>query len=256
MTSNTQPIQEFIQALSSQLDAAQRALSLKASNLNLPLSFALKEIAFDLRAQVEFAGAEVRIRPAGPGDPSASTIRFGLTTITRPMIEENAPPPVIDKGEETLDHVDLTAEEKRRLEWAGVRSVDQLRDLQARGTDREVGRIASLPVDRLRAALVRAAAHPMVLHVLPVAPAAGDADGPPLLRVRGHNLLQDDPPRVTIAGEPVKVVSAAAQELVIAPLAHQLSGRLVVETAPGATAGTVFDLSGPTARPVSNGGAS
>jgi hypothetical protein len=49
---------------------------------------------------------------------------------------------------------------------------------------------------------------------------------------------------VTIGGESVSVVGAGAQELVIAPLAHQFSGRVVVETAPSESAESAFDLSG------------
>src|SRR4051794_3442578 len=82
------PLEQFIQALTSQLDRAQNTLALKA-RAGLPLTFAVKELSLDLRTHVEMVGSVVRLRPAGPGDVDASTVHLSLTTITRPMIEEN-----------------------------------------------------------------------------------------------------------------------------------------------------------------------
>jgi hypothetical protein len=62
------------------------------------------------------------------------------------------------------------------------------------------------------------------------------SDALPLIRVRGHNLVRDGMPKVSIGGEPVNVVEAGRRELVIAPLAHQLGGTLEIETAPGVVA--------------------
>ena len=65
----TLPLEHFIQAVQSQLDKAQAAMAMKARNLNLPLTFAIKDITLDLRAHVEFARNEIRIRPAGRPTP-------------------------------------------------------------------------------------------------------------------------------------------------------------------------------------------
>src|SRR6185295_19091005 len=86
------PIEQFIQALQTQLDRAQTAMAIKAENLDLPLTFAVKDLSLELRTHVEVVRSEVRIRPAGPGDGDASTLHLALTTITRPMIKENAQP--------------------------------------------------------------------------------------------------------------------------------------------------------------------
>ncbi|MGH7451623.1 MAG: hypothetical protein ACRENG_09785, partial [bacterium] len=61
---NSLPIEQFIQALTSQLDRAQDALRLKA--VNRPLTFAVKDLTLDLRSHLEISGSVVRIRPAGP----------------------------------------------------------------------------------------------------------------------------------------------------------------------------------------------
>jgi hypothetical protein len=238
----TLPLEPFIQAVQSQLDNAQTAMAMKARNLNLPLTFAIKDITLDLRAHVEFARSEIRIRPAGPADKDASVFHLVFTAITRPMIEENAIAFSDTPGETTLDELEgeLSDEERKRLEWSGVRTVDKLRELQAQGAGRTVERITGLPADRLRRALARSAA-PMVVDVSPADPAAG-ADLPMRVRLRGRNFVQGGPPRVTIGGEPVSVLSADPTEIVIAPHAHQLAGQVTVSTAPELSASTAFDL--------------
>jgi hypothetical protein len=241
---NGLPIEQFIQALTTQLDHAQSAMAVKAKNLNLPLTFALKDIALDLRAHVEVVKSEVRIRPAGAGDGNASTIRLALTTITKPMIEENAAAMPVDPEGPSLKEVvgdDFTDEDRKKLEWAGVQTVAQLRHLQETGADRTIERVTSLPVERLRRALQRAAA-PSISHVLPQTLDGGTTGERILLSVRGTRLLQGKPPQVTIGGEPVGVVKANDSEILLAPHAGQMSGDLIVETQPGSKASVAFDL--------------
>src|SRR5262249_41474784 len=160
-------------------------------NMNLPLTFAIKDISIDLRAHVDMVQSEVRIRPAGAGDRDASLLRLSLSSITRPMIDENAPPIVVDKEGPSLKEVlgeDLTEEDRKKLEWAGVQTVAQLRRLQESGADAVVERVTSLPVDRLRRALQRASA-PIVSHVLPDAIDQPEGREPmTILRVGGTNL--------------------------------------------------------------------
>jgi hypothetical protein len=85
----TLPFEHFIQAVQSQLDNAQTAMAVKARNLNLPLTFAIKDITLDLRAHVEFARSEIRIRPAAPE-------RQGSEPLS-PRVHGNHPPD--DRGE-------------------------------------------------------------------------------------------------------------------------------------------------------------
>jgi hypothetical protein len=240
----TLPFEHFIQAVQSQLDNAQTAMAVKARNLNLPLTFAIKDITLDLRAHVEFARSEIRIRPAAPSDKEASLFHLVFTAITRPMIEENAVAFSEAPEERSIDDLkdDLTDDERRRLEWVGVRTVSKLREIEQQGAAQTVGRVTNLPVDRLRRALQRASA-PVIDHVLPLQPSAGDAaDVPTLLRVRGRNLMRDAAPKVTVAGEAVSVVNANEREVVIAPKAHQMAGELTIEPSPQLAATMAFDL--------------
>jgi hypothetical protein len=222
-------IEEFIQALTSQLDRAQSTLAVKARN-GLPLTFAVKDITLDLRANLEVHAGAVHIYPAGPADKEASVLHLSLTTITRPMIEENTLHVAAELDEPSLREVlgdTMTEEEQRRLEWAGIHTATQLRDLERQGGENAVERVSSIPALRLRQALERAS-QPLIRRV--TAPEHG------LLRVHGINLMKDQPPDVRIGGEPVAVVEASEKQLVLAPLAHQLGGVLELETTPGSRA--------------------
>ena len=84
------PFDLFIQALTEQLDRAQATMALKARVGKLPLTFAVKDVQLDLRAFVGFVDDELFVRPAAPGESEASTLKLSLTTITKPMIEENS----------------------------------------------------------------------------------------------------------------------------------------------------------------------
>jgi hypothetical protein len=216
-------------------------MAVKARNLNLPLTFAIKDITLDLRAQVEFTAGEIRIRPAGATDTQASLFHLVFTAITRPMIEENAIAFSDNPRDRSIDELgdELSDEDRRKLEWVGVRTVAKLQELSAQGGERTVGRVTSLPVDRLRKALARASA-PLVETIMPVR--SGAEDNPPMLRVRGRNLVREGPPRVMMGGEPVAVVKSSADELLLAPGPHQWAGELSVETAPMASAAMAFDL--------------
>ncbi len=240
------PIEEFIQALQTQLDRAQTAMAMKAENLDLPLTFAVKDLSLDLRTHVEVVRSEIRIRPASAGDRDASNLHLALTTITRPMIKENAKPMSVVPDEPSLKEAvgdQLTDEEQKRLEWAGVHTVAQLRKLTDSGAGKEVERVANLPVDRLRQALVRAS-HPFVASVESDPNSNADqVTTDPLVRIRGRNLLGRGLPRVSIGGQQVNVLKATDREILIAPESHhRLSGMLSIETEPGRVAEKAIDL--------------
>jgi hypothetical protein len=244
------PLEDFIQAVQAQLDNAQARMTLKAQNDSLPLTFAVKDISLDLRAHVEVQQGEVRIQPAGANDGDASVFHLVFTAITKPMIDENAVQLSVDSEEDpgidTLGDA-LDEEDRQRLERIGVRTVSKLRDLQRQGLERSVGRVTSLPIDKLRGALARAS-RPMVHEVEPDADYSDGADDAGALRarlrVRGRNLLKDGaPPRVTIAGEPVGVLRATDNELLLAAAPHQFAGQMSLAHDARDPAELFFDLS-------------
>jgi hypothetical protein len=238
------PLEQFIQALTSQLDRAQETLALKA-RAGLPLTFAVKDLTIDLRTHVGMSGSVVHIHPAGAGDSNASVLHLALTTITRPMIEENTASLDAEKGPSVQEALGdkLGEEEVRRLEWAGIRSVNQLRELQRDTGAETIGRVSQLPVDRLRAALA-AAAQPHVSDVLPHpgSGADGSPEAPPPLRIRGWNLRDGGEPQVRIGGREARVLEASDSELLVQPDEHVTAGTVEVRTAPHLSVAASFDL--------------
>lgn len=237
-------LEDFIQAVQSQLDNAQAAMAIKARNLNLPLTFAIKDINLDLRAHVEFADSEIRIRPAAAGEKEASVFHLVFTAITRPAIEENAIAFAADPDDQPLEELgdELTTDERKRLEWAGVRTVKQFQEAQEGGAVHTIGRVTNLPVERLRKALERAST-PLVQRVEPVMP-AGNGGEPPLIRVTGRNLVRNGAfPQVRIGDRPVSILKSASNELLLAPDADQWAGELSLQPAPALSTAMSFDLS-------------
>ena len=228
------PFDVFIQALTEQLDKAQASMALKARVGKLPLTFAVKEVSLDLRAFVNLVDDDVFIRPAGPGDAEASTVKLALTTITKPMIEENAvdfrpEDPKFSIREALGDTV--SEDEQRRLERIGVRTVSQLAELRRTAGADVVARLARMPVNRLQQALL-AASVPRVSQVpaqRELTDGVGQSDdtagggqrAPGLLRMRAPLAARGRLPRVRAAGIEVPVVEAHDGEIVLAPHATQ-----------------------------------
>ena len=222
------PFDVFISSLTEQLDRAQASMALKARVAKLPLTFAVKDVSLDLRAFVQLVDDDVFVRPAGPGDTEASTIKLTLTTITRSMVEENA----IDfkTGEPQFSlreamHGQLSDEDQRRLERIGVRTVEELTDLRKTAGADVVARLARMPVNRLQQALLAAAAP----RVTQVEPAASNGDGGGQRSQAGMRMHLQAPglragrvPFVRAAGQDVPVVESHDGRIVLAPYATQL----------------------------------
>ena len=208
LTNGAVALEDFIQAVQSQLDTAQTRMTLKAQNDRLPLTFAIRDISMDLKAHVELAQGEVRIRPAGPADTDPTVLRMVFTAITKPMIDENAVQLALDdKDDVPLSALgdELDEDERRRLEGIGVRTVAKLNEMQKRGLGGSVGRITRLPMDKLESVLSRAT-RPMVDDIAGEGEPSGSDELRQRLRVKGKNMLRDGaPPRVSIGGRPVNV---------------------------------------------------
>ena len=216
------PIEEFIQALSSQLDRAQTALAVKA-RFGMPLTFAVKDISIDLRAHISMRQSRILVTPAGPNDAGGSIIHLALTSITKPMIQENTLE--LDPDEPNLQEVlgeDISDEERRRLEWAGIRTVSQLRELEREGGENVVEQVAQIPAMRLRAAL-RHASRPRINDI---------QQDEASLRIKGTNLKRRAAPQVRIGNRPVNILQANEKEIIV-ERPQVMSGILAVETEPG-----------------------
>ncbi|MGH8077206.1 MAG: hypothetical protein ACREPE_07780, partial [Lysobacter sp.] len=163
------PFDLFIQALTEQLDKAQASMAIKARVGKMPLTFAVKDVSIDLRAFVQMIDDDIYLRPAGPGESEASTIKLALTTITKSMVEENAvdfaaEDPQFSLKEALGDRISDT--EQRQLERIGVRTVTQLNELKRTAGADVIARLSRMPVNRLQQALLQAAV-PRVTRVEP-----------------------------------------------------------------------------------------
>jgi len=239
------PVEEFLQALTAQLDRAQDALALKVSGTNRPLTWALKDLSIDLHVFVEVSDTgKVLWRSAGPNEQGASTVHLDLTTITAPMVAENSFAYHEDVDPRPLEQLGgaapLDEDDARKLEWMGVRTVGQLRRLDPL----QVQAVMNIPVNRLQAALA-AAAEPAVVHQEVI-----ERDGNRLLALHGANLAptaKGSVPEVRLAGTPVEVVEQSPRRLLVRPLPTHVGGPFEVIANGKRTAG-VFDLGPPAGR--------
>ena len=236
------PFDVFIQALTLQLDKAQASMAMKARVARLPLTFAVKDVTLDLRAFVRMINDELWVRPSGPGDSEASTIKLALTTVTKPMIDENAvgfqaDDPKFSLREALGDHI--SEEDRHRLEMIGVQTVQQLQDLRSAAGADVVARLARMPVNRLQQAMLAAGA-PRVTAIASVAapitatPSLSPAE-PPI----AHVSLQTPAmrlgrlPTVRVQGEAVPVLHHDGEHLILGPRVSQLGLDAVLDYGDG-----------------------
>jgi hypothetical protein len=221
-------VEDFLDAVSAQLDRTQDSLAAKAKVR--PLMFALRQFSIDLQVFVTMdPDGNVRLRSAAPGEAGASTLKLDFTTITRPMVEENTVSIAMAQSP-TLSEAGLDPQQQRALERVGVHNVGQLQALRASGSSVDgIARLTDglVPADRLRAAL--RSGRPEIFHVAPVPPAPAaappaPAPAPPVLvpagtrrlQLSGRNLLAGGVvPRVNLAGQPLEVSAAEDDGLVV-----------------------------------------
>jgi hypothetical protein len=201
-------VEEFLQAIASQLDRTQDALAFKA--VNRPLTYAIKDFTLGLQVFVEMDGeGNVRFRHSGPNETGASTVHIGFTTITRPMIEENTvalsqtrAPSLADAG--------FGQAERQQLERLGVRNVAQLRRLGSSSGTAAVSRLTQIPVARLRAALQPGQPRVATVRAFPEKPAPVD-DGATTVdqTIEPHPFVAPAPSLVERAAQPPRVIRLA-----------------------------------------------
>jgi len=159
-------VEDFIDAITSQLDRVQDALRIKA--VNRPLTYALKDLALELKVFVELdAAGRVRFRTSSANEAGASVVHLAFTTITKPMIEENTVSLAVSRSP-SLQEAGMDDAEARRFERLGIRNVAELQNLGKSTGVAAVSRLSDVPADRLRLAL--GAIKPRVDTIVPVPP--------------------------------------------------------------------------------------
>jgi len=247
-------VEDFLEAITAQLDRTQDALRIKA--VNRPLTYAIREFNLDLKVFVEMdKEGNVRFRSGGANEEGASTVRIGFTTMTRPMVEENTVS-MAETSSPSLDELGLHGEERKKLERMGVRNATQLRRLKASAGAPTMARLSGVPLERLRNALDRS--KPQIRSITPVntQPAQQPSKTtPPLdekinrlaktpilrlspsaqsLELGGSNLLSDGaPPDIRLNGLSLPI-HIAEDHRIVAHLPHGAqAGVLEVETSEG-----------------------
>lgn len=158
------PVEDFLEAITSQLDRTQDALRLKA--VTRPLTYAIRDFSMDLKVFVELApDGKVMFRPSAADDTGSSVVHIGFTTVNRTMIEENTVSLSAVKSP-SLGELGLDEQERRQLEKLGIRNASQLEQLKRTTGENTVARYSGLPVSRLRQALAQG--RPSVKTVHPV----------------------------------------------------------------------------------------
>lgn len=158
------PVEDFLEAITNQLDRTQDALRLKS--VTRPLTYAIRDFSMELKVYVDLTpDGRVLFRPSAADDAGASVVHIGFTTVNRTMIEENTVSLSAVRSP-TLDELGLDKEERRQLERLGVRNAAQLDQLKRTTGESTVARYSGLPVSRLRQAMAQG--RPSVATVTPI----------------------------------------------------------------------------------------
>lgn len=223
-------VEEFLQSLTNQLDRAQDMLAVKAL-AGRPLTWALRDLALELRVFVAVDGAgRVVMRSAGPNESGASTVHLNLTTVTRPMVEENTLAIEREPDPRSLHDLEssanLSQEDRRKLELAGIRTVGQLKKVASEAPPQTMENLIGIPVLRL-GSLLEASSRPIVSgNEIVTRP-----DGTQFVRIHGANLSDPSGSEVMLGGEPAEVVEARPNMLLVRPLSVLRDGPLEVRVA-------------------------
>ena len=229
------PVEEFLEAITNQLDRTQDALRLKS--VTRPLTYAIRDFTMDLKVFVELGpDGTVIFRPAASDDVGASVVHIGFTTVNRTMIEENTVSLSAVKSP-TLDELGLDPAERRGLERLGVRNVEQLDELKRSTSESTVSRYSGLPVSRLRQALAQGEPAVQTVRALPPEPRPAVAAPSP---GRGDSLAPAPAPATP--PDPVLadgIRQEPMQHVAVPPRTRRLvvGGRRIDETTRGARLG-------------------
>lgn len=219
-------VEDFIDAITSQLDRVQDALRIKA--VNRPLTYALKDLSLELKVFVELdPQGRVRFRTSAANETGASSVHLAFTTITKPMIEENTISLATSRSP-SLAEAGMDEHEARRLERLGIRNVAELQNLGRSAGVSAVSRLAAVSTDRLKLAL--GAGKPRIDVVKPVVPSPpkpkpGVKPTPPQVQIKGKNLLGGS---VKLGNRTLAIAEADDDELIVDLPHDATSGALEV----------------------------
>lgn len=218
-------MESFLDSLIFELDKAQDTLSVKG--LNRKLTYMVQDMNLQLQLFPEFDGDTVRFTTAKPGETGASKVTFQLGSIRDTQIREVTRSP-IQRGETSIDDVDIPEPERKELKKLGIQSTEDLRrTVEDRNVD--LGKATKKKVDyKGLAGLInksRRQEQPPSVAKAQVSQAKGET----VLTLDGENLAiaksHDQFPAAVINDKPVEVLSADDKQIKLNLKAAHLKDR-------------------------------
>jgi hypothetical protein len=204
-------LEDFVDSLVVELDKTRETLAVKA--INKPLSYSVKEVAFDVNAFPTYDGSRVSFVTAGPGQEGSSKLTIQLGSITDQQVRATTKAPIATKGDVPIEDIPVDNATKDKLRRIGVNSIADLKQVEQQHvdlkqvTDNEVD-YSSLANEISRSR--RADAPPRVSGV-----SLSMSDERPCLVVKGENLAVNPgfPPVAVINERLAEVQSAHPHEV-------------------------------------------
>lgn len=205
-------LEDFVDSLVVELDKTRETLAVKA--INKPLSYSVKEVALDVNAFPTYDGAAVRFTTAAPGQEGASKLTIQLGSITDQQVRATTKRTAAEHDQD-LDELDVDDTTRSKLRKIGVKSVDDLKDLEARKVDLRAATGSDIDYSSLARKINqsrRTKAAPAIDGV-----SLSQSDGEQCLTIEGRNLGLDPtfPPVAVLNDRLAEVLSSGPGHLTI-----------------------------------------
>ncbi|MCA1578673.1 MAG: hypothetical protein LC794_15070 [Acidobacteria bacterium] len=227
--SNPWNLENFIDSLILELDKAQDTLAMKG--LTRKMTYAVKDVGFDLHLFPTYENGKLKFQMAKPGDQGGSRISFQLGSITDRQIRESGNEP-LSRDDISIDNLEgMDDEVKDSLRKVGVHSTRDLERMDQRNVN--VERVVENKTQGKKkldysdlANMINKAKRRKFAPQLSAAQGLTGAEGLDLT-LRGHNFVLpgNDDTRFPIAllnGESVQVVAATHDTLRLKAPQHYL----------------------------------
>lgn len=218
-------MESFLDSLIFELDKAQDTLSVKG--LNRKLTYMVQDMNLQLQLFPEFDGETVRFTTAKPGETGASKVSFQLGSIRDTQIREVTSSP-IQRGETSIDDIDLPEPERRELQKLGIQSTEDLRrTVEERNIDLEKFTKKKVNYQSLASLINKSRRQEQPPSVAKAQ--ISSAKGNTVLTLEGENLAiatsSKEFPAAVINNEPVEILSASDKQVKLKLKAAHLTGQ-------------------------------
>jgi len=215
-------LEELVDSLVVELDKTRETLAVKA--INKPLSYTVKDLALELNIFPSYDGDQVKFVTAQPGQQGASKVSIQLGSITDQQVRATTKAPT-GKQDLNIDQIDVDTRTKRQLRKLGVKSVEDLQQIQKKNVDLEKVSESTIDYKRLANQIQKSRRNETPPRVRSVSLSRNENQAPQLV-LRGENLAMDRSFKpVAVINETLAEVTACNdRELTVALGAeHQLA---------------------------------